>query len=568
MQNVNSQQVKPCVLNTETTGSQFLINPEAVSAERKLKTKWNQKRADKLKLARKLNLSLGHALNKYMEETYTINKQDRPDHLKHLASDLFNYSGSSQTTLFREHTDGGIQYIATIHSKNRFDHVTNRERSVRLRKNWRHYFTENMKSGYTGVQTNKKEVRKAAKDGVVMEPEYLEKKFFKECDFMHLVLTVPHPNGIWKGQDFYAKDLISAFNAMRREKFFKDYVFGGEFSLEVTRKHDSGFHIHIHAMLIVNRGLRNRNILNAEILKAWNKHTVDPDSPTKEFSVEQQKAMFNSLYEGAKCTYYRKQGASYIPKDENIPAELQQRFSRQAGEELAAMDPQGATFTHLENLFITSPFKPKGEDGTNGKRWIWDEGLKLWKHYINQPVNLNSLSQEEQEDHINDMMAGVMECLKYHFDLKSIKDENGEWDCALLDDLIPKIKGVRTYQAFGNLYGVKELAATVKPEKDIPESATEQDELRDEELGEVFNPNSFENADRSEYNYILADASKIFMEDEGDGPIRIARANKYYFKREPISMQECLKLLNNAANKREIDLTALIFQEMAPALAG
>ena len=45
-------------------------------------------------------------------------------------------------------------------------------------------------------------------------------------DLMHLTLTVPHNSDGWRGKKFYFKEIIQAFNQMRKTEEWNALVFG------------------------------------------------------------------------------------------------------------------------------------------------------------------------------------------------------------------------------------------------------------------------------------------------------------------------------------------------------
>lgn len=89
-------------------------------------------------------------------------------------------------------------------------------------------------------------IRKKYMDFFKNNPEYRNE--YIPC---HLVLTVPHPNGKWKGKEFYGKELLKDFNLLRKRDFWKKYVVAGELHVEVAASNfdESGLHIHIHALV-------------------------------------------------------------------------------------------------------------------------------------------------------------------------------------------------------------------------------------------------------------------------------------------------------------------------------
>lgn len=96
-----------------------------------------------------------------------------------------------------------------------------------------------------------------------------------EYDLMHLTLTVPHSKDKgFRNNKYYYKEFAEAFKKLRRQKFFINNIYGGEFGIETTNG-DNGLNIHSHSLLMVRKFKQNRNYLHKEILIAWNKLTAD-----------------------------------------------------------------------------------------------------------------------------------------------------------------------------------------------------------------------------------------------------------------------------------------------------
>ena len=69
---------------------------------------------------------------------------------------------------------------------------------------------------------------------------------------VHLTLTVPHQNGVFRGETFYARQLIECFAELRKTDTWKQVVYAGEYGLEVKRGKGNahGLHIHTHSFLL------------------------------------------------------------------------------------------------------------------------------------------------------------------------------------------------------------------------------------------------------------------------------------------------------------------------------
>lgn len=170
-------------------------------------------------------------------------------------------------------------------------------------------------------------------------------------------------------------------------------------------RNQNGLHIHIHALLLVKKAEQNRNQLYEDILLAWNRQTTWEEAPRKVFSETQKAAIAKALKW----------------ENTNLVDDL--------------LDPTGSTLCGLESLYVLK----------DGK-----------KRYVN-PEN-------EKE-----FMAGIMECLKYHFEPCKVKKDketgeinlkqgamnqpNGRFDIDLIIEVLPAIYGQRLYAKIGAFYG-------------------------------------------------------------------------------------------------------------------
>ncbi|GAB3999550.1 hypothetical protein GCM10028807_50090 [Spirosoma daeguense] len=125
---------------------------------------------------------------------------------------------------FRHEGKEKLQPLAFWYSKHRLDHVWNWRKSQIIRN--RYYRFLESATDETGV---------------------LLLNYYKP---VHMVLTVPHINGLWQSKRFYARELIKAFTAMRKEPEWKRYVYAGEYGIEVKRSESHGLHIHMHSFLL------------------------------------------------------------------------------------------------------------------------------------------------------------------------------------------------------------------------------------------------------------------------------------------------------------------------------
>jgi hypothetical protein len=245
---------------------------------------------------------------------------------------------------------------------------------------------------------------------------------------MHLVLTVPHPDGVWMGKKFYAKEMIQRFNIMRKSKGWNKYIYGGLQCLEITRKGKNGLHIHIHAM-VLQRPEFDRNEVYEFISSEWQRHT------------------------GAiKCWYE----TLYVHKRVND------------------QDKKSAWICELDD---------------QGRK-IWDDDrqeYKKKKFYLDNRYDwFRELPAEEKfQQYVN----GVLECIKYHFKYESFKTGKkvdgtnvDQWDIALIADVLKHSKNLRMYDKFGALYGVKRLSLSYI-EKRAAEDLIQETDITEEEKG-------------------------------------------------------------------------------------
>jgi hypothetical protein len=341
--------------------------------------------------------------------------------------------------------------------------VCNTEREKSIRKKYLAYFRKNTLVNKKGGEVNKTE----------------------DFDFMHLTLTVPHSDNGFRGHKWYATELMSMFNAMRRTSWWNYFVWGGEFGVEVTKNH-SGLHIHIHALLIVNKEEQNRNHLHREILLKWNELTTDKTSKRSTFEASELEA---------------------IKKGNKTLTDL----------ELNLLNPKGATLIGLESLYVL-----KNKRVSKFDKWMPEQSK--WKHYIN--------SSEE-----SDFMAGILECLKYHFEPVAFDKENGVYQFDLLREILPNIFRKPLYRKFGNLHGVAEL--NINDNGNLVEETKEAVEL----MGDIATHPETGEQD-NEHIYVVVSAKTVFYDRVNKyKPSIPSRAKRYHIEDEyhtVVSAVQCM----------------------------
>lgn len=103
-------------------------------------------------------------------------------------------------------------------------------------------------------------------------------------DVMHFTLTVAHTKGEgFRGKQLYYDEFTKCMTDLRRLKFWKDNVLGGEYGFETERK-NNGAHIHVHGLMFVRRFRGNRNFVHRELLKNWNRLTIDETRQNQQFT--------------------------------------------------------------------------------------------------------------------------------------------------------------------------------------------------------------------------------------------------------------------------------------------
>jgi len=83
---------------------------------------------------------------------------------------------------------------------------------------------------------------------------------YKRTYLSHLVLTMASQDDPYQ----MTRQLVRAFRKLRQRKFWKKFMLGGAFVIEVTRS-DSGYHVHMHVIL------HNYYCPQRLILKHWRK---------------------------------------------------------------------------------------------------------------------------------------------------------------------------------------------------------------------------------------------------------------------------------------------------------
>jgi hypothetical protein len=472
------------------------------------------------------------------------------DNMMHLINLRSSLQQCANNSLFREYqTNGALEYIASQTCKHKLCPVCNKERQRVVRSKYYNFFkggvmhlpsyeskTVTDENGNTVYKTfpeygpTGRMIKKGVPKRIKTLTGYQDLPT-KDYSFFHLTLTVPHNEEGWRGKKFYAKELMKEFNFLRKKKFWKESVFGGEFGVEVT-KGANGMHVHIHALVIAYKIDKNRNNLYRNILKHWNMQTATADASRVEFTEADREGIAKAL--GNKKGY-------------GSANETDKLF-------IESLDPTGATMISLESLYILSKKKKSSFD-----RWMPD--VQKWKHYVNP---------EDPES----FLSGIMECIKYHFEpiglkkhavkltktkgvqeiattddegltiydyavLENLKREeyDGIYNFDLINEVLPEIYKQPLYRKFGALHGVDCL--NINP--------TCEDELNEvlENYGreETVNPETL-NPDEN-VKYLVARATAVFVDKEKDYKPTLSEKAKVSYLASDKLVSAMLEMINN-----------------------
>lgn len=394
-------------------------------AQQRLKA--NQKRSKKLTELKRQNMKLAKQI-----EAYTKHVELTPEQAEMSKALVYALKHCSNYSLYGYCNDH-IELITNLPCRNKLCFICNWQRQKSIRRKYNRFFGDNaellevVKNGKSKI-TTKSQAEKYIDKGFDVLPDRVS------YDLMHLTLTIPHTSEGFNGKRFYFREIIRAFNFMRKTNEWLELVYGGEYGVESTRNQD-GYHIHIHALLFVKSQRKNRNTLHRAILKIWNRLTINNLSTREAFTDEEKEA---------------------ILKGNNMLTMA----------DVNALNPKGATFINLESIYYIE----------NGRK-------------IYGMVNHRRISEES-------LMKAVMETISYHFKPKmfQLRKENPDgsyyvsdnfYDIASIVELSPEIYRQQLYNKFGCLQGEKSL--NIKDDSVI----SEYDEVTadfdvDEETGELL----------------------------------------------------------------------------------
>ena len=348
------------------------------------------------------------------------------------------------------------RYVGSVRcdSKNCFVCNYARQKSVR-RKYWA-WFSGNRQVVAVKPGKRVKYVTKAQYEAKFSDCKVLA---MPEYDLMHLTLTVPHFAGTgFRGEKYYFETLAKLYDRLRNKcDYFHDHVLGGEYGIECS--HPENLHIHIHSLLMVKRERQSRNKLHYELLREWNRITVNPEVKRNKIALRD--------YDSVKA------GNTLIDDDY-----------------VRALDPKGATIIGLETIFTTNP-----ETGQKVRSFEWNNKA---------------------------MLRAVMETISYHFSPTAFEKENRTFNLDMLAELQPVLYRKQLYRKFGCLHGEKSLNVRLDAAEDEDEFDRQiyvdeaNGDVVDTETGEVID--KVEQFFVSSPAYVYHDPGadyKIYMSREG-----------------------------------------------------
>jgi hypothetical protein len=278
---------------------------------------------------------------------------------------------------------------------------------------------------------------------------------------VHMVLTVPHPDGIFAGKKFYAREILQFFWEMRRCPYWKKHVHGGEYGLEIKKSKTNGLHIHVHSLLFLNK------TVTVNEFRAWLR--------------DKWQDLTGGCMIHAETLYYykRKDNGQYITE--------QVRKKNKHGE-----------WEDINSLEVV----PSSE-GYNQETGEWET---VEEHFKPVPVERRKKHYITEKSTIDEYLQGVLECIKYHFKHDACEDENGNWDLQLMTEILNNSRRLRFYSRFGAFYKEKSLCFDrLEAEPDSIEGAEIElngDGSRAER--ELVNPFTFEPAQKEDYGLFIS----------------------------------------------------------------
>jgi hypothetical protein len=418
---------------------------------------YNRKRSNYISMLRKKNLNFANEILNYVSST-DLDEETASLLERHNAK----ISKCSSKSMYGQDEMNKIHYVGSHTCKNKLCFICNYNRQKRTRHRYKKFFEEN---------SQLLQIIKVSKTGKIKRKVITQSQFKKnkakgwefetrvDYDLMHLTLTVPHDENGWQGEKYYYKSFQKAFWKLRRHKFWKAHVYGGEYGIETTKR-ENGLNIHAHALIMVKREKQNRNKLHKELLQAWNELTVYEGTKSVDF------------YEDVESVN-RETGEVYF---ETIANKLFRSNShiRDDHEYVKNLNPQGARMIRLETIFST------------------EKGIKI------RDTSKKSIDY------------AIMETISYHFEPLMFDKANGVINIPLLAETAKAVKGLKLYEKFGCLFGEKSLNLQQKKEEEVNEDFAGKETVED--LEEDIN-----------FAYFVVDPAFVCHDSNRDNEIVISK---------------------------------------------
>ena len=270
--------------------------------------KANRKRSKTLSYLKKQNIMLSKSIKKYIDKNVSELSENEIDLSKAFVSNLLKCANLS---LYGQ-TGNDIKFITSITCNHKLCNICNWNRQKKVRRKYFTWFSANETINKIKINADNKYITDTNLNKYLKNNQNL--KFDKlKYDLMHLTLTVPHNRDGWRGKKIYFFEIMQAFNQMRKTNEWNKQVYGGEYGVETTRNR-GGYHIHIHSLLFVKQGEQNRNRLHLDIMRVWNRLTVDRSNERLQFTENQIKAIKkgNKLMDDVFVSKLNPQGATLI----------------------------------------------------------------------------------------------------------------------------------------------------------------------------------------------------------------------------------------------------------------
>lgn len=355
------------------------------------KLSWKRKEAMQIKASIKdfvydnFNIELPNEHIKFKNQSKTYTNTDNWTCLNEEYKELismyyqFNYCGQSFASIFDDGKGRVETYtLAHSYSKHRLDPVWNMRKANLIRSIYKTYLKET--------------------------------KIYKSFHPVHITLTMPHAGGLYQGKEFYANELITAFNLVRKKDFWKKSTYGGEYGVEIkeSKNKENGLHIHIHSLTFLK--VKDLNKFRKQLKKAW------------EFETGGNQIWVETVY------FHKK-------------------------------DDKGKYITEIKDSSKLST--SEAEDGTYESEPA-EKIVVRKKFYVDREARetekRTDLTPEQKEDEILGFyLQAILETIKYHFKFEAIKLDRDTYNVFLMNEILKNTKGKRLYSRFGKFYKVDEL---------------------------------------------------------------------------------------------------------------